>query len=883
MATFQDEEAASKVRARLESLTHSDLQEFFARSFERCPDPDQAARNLERWLRATSNPHEHLAHLLSTPQLTPLVMLLLGASQPLADAVIQNPELATLLTDPRVLQQVPNTVELLAEGRRLASSSTSYSHTLDRLRFLKQKTLLPLTVSDLAGIRGQEEIWRGLSHLADALIRLAFEAATRQARGSQDQDSGPSPDLMVVAMGKLGGEELNYSSDVDLVYVCPDGLEPSAEAELSKTCEMLNRALADRMGRGALYRVDLRLRPYGRSGPLVASMRSIESYYRSHAETWELQALIRSRAVFGPEELKLRWEGMRAEYCFGHGWSTARLSEIVSMRTRVETHAGPDDLKRGPGGIRDVEFATQILQLILGHQVPEVRERPTLDALRNMERLGLIAPERAANLISGYTFLRKLEHRCQLAGDVQTHSLPTHPQARERLAAVMEFGSWDELHQQVEQVRAGVREGYAALLSPLSDSNSARGQVLEGQSRAKADLARWFDSLPDSDRFYESLLVNKDSLRRVERIAVASPAAIDSCVRDVGLTEAILSGEIEEDLDCESFDFKSVGEGSLAEIAAAARRCIDRLKIKWTLAPDFPVWDALSRVYDGLVGSVANRLNAGFDVLALGSYANQSAGFVSDLDLMFLAEDSGPESAHEKQAQAFLGEMRELRSFGIPVNCDLRLRPEGRHGMLVRTYEGFSAYELGAMDLWERFALGECRTVWGSSRAFELVVKAAYALPITPERLQELLAMKKRIETERVTVKYRTRNVKLGVGGLSDIEWFVHLHEMRYPTATEAGTLHRLDDRLRQLARARLINAVELDALSEGLRHLLTLRERLALLGLTTDIVPENPDRLDRLAWTFGFERGNEFLAKHEHITSAVRLIFLEGIERLRA
>lgn len=269
--------------------------------------------------------------------------------------------------------------------------------------------------------------------------------------------------------------------------------------------------------------------------------------------------------------------------------------------------------------------------------------------------------------------------------------------------------------------------------------------------------------------------------------------------------------------------------------------------------------------------------------MALGSYANQSAGFVSDLDLMFLAEDCGPESGHEKQAQAFLGEMRELRSFGIPVNCDLRLRPEGRHGMLVRTYEGFSAYELAAMDLWERFALGECRTVWGSSRAFELVVKAAYALPITPERLQELLAMKKRIETERVTVKYRTRNVKLGVGGLSDIEWFVHLHEMRYPTATEAGTLHRLDDRLRQLARARLINAVELDALSEGLRHLLTLRERLALLGLTTDIVPENPDRLDRLAWTFGFERGNEFLAKHEHITSAVRLIFLEGIERLRA
>jgi glutamate-ammonia-ligase adenylyltransferase len=224
-----------------------------------------------------------------------------------------------------------------------------------------------------------------------------------------------------------------------------------------------------------------------------------------------------------------------------------------------------------------------------------------------------------------------------------------------------------------------------------------------------------------------------------------------------------------------------------------------------------------------------------------------------------------------------------LKRHGAPIELDLRLRPEGRQGLLVRTDEGLKAYELERMEMWERFALGQARLVYGRPEAQEVVMHAAYALPLTPERLKDLVSMKKRIESERVMPQHSRRHLKLGYGGLGDIEWFVHLHEMRDPTATKPGESVRLDDGIRALGRARLINAIEVEELRHALKHLLEVRMRLALLGFPHDILPENPDKLDRLAHVSGFEDGNAFLRTHEAVIERVREIYQEGMERLRA
>jgi glutamate-ammonia-ligase adenylyltransferase len=256
-------------------------------------------------------------------------------------------------------------------------------------------------------------------------------------------------------------------------------------------------------------------------------------------------------------------------------------------------------------------------------------------------------------------------------------------------------------------------------------------------------------------------------------------------------------------------------------------------------------------------------------------------GLHSDADIVLLVKSAHQEA--EQQAQGFLSIFQTLKRHGAPIEVDLRLRPEGRQGLLVRTYEGIKAYELRRMEMWERFALGSARLVAGSPEAREVLLRAAYAMPLTPERLKELTAMKKRIETERVPVQYARRNVKLGQGGLGDIEWFVHLHEMRYPNATRGGENMRLDEGIKTLGRARLINAVETEQLLTALKHLIDVRARLALLGYKDDLVPENPDKLDRLAQVCGDKDGNAFLQRHEHMIATVRAIYLEGMERLRA
>jgi len=203
--------------------------------------------------------------------------------------------------------------------------------------------------------------------------------------------------------------------------------------------------------------------------------------------------------------------------------------------------------------------------------------------------------------------------------------------------------------------------------------------------------------------------------------------------------------------------------------------------------------------------------------------------------------------------------------------------------MLVRTYEGLRAYDFESMEMWERFALGHARLILGSPDALKVVQYSAYSLPLTPERLKELVSMKKRVESERVEPQHVKRNVKLGHGGLNDLEWLVHLTEMRYPTATKAGSTTDMVERIRGLGRAHLINAVEVEILIEAHRHLLEVRNRIYLLGLAEDRVPENPDKLGRLAASCGFGTANDFLAKHEQTTSVVRAMFLEGLERLKA
>ncbi|MFZ4508640.1 MAG: hypothetical protein ACOYON_13175 [Fimbriimonas sp.] len=883
---FRDEEAASRTIERLEQSTGLDLANLFERALSTSPDPDLSLSNLERWLARTTNSRMHLEQIMAFPELGSLLGLLFGASQPTSDALIQNPELASLILEPGELSRRPTFDAIVQEGKRLLASATSMSHSLDRLRYLRQRWTIPITLNDLSGAWSQVDVWSALSELAEAIVVLARDLIWSDI--AKRRGLGDCP-VSILAFGKLGGGELNYSSDIDLVYVLDDNADEVLEREATRFCEALGRALSDRMGRGFLYRVDLRLRAFGSQGPILKSLRATEAYYRLYAEPWERMALLKSRVLVGSPDMRARWEDLRKEIAFPARVGEHIVTDLLGIRQRIEEHAEPTDLKRGPGGIRDIEFLCQILQMVHGHRVPGLQTQNTCHALVAVAEAGLVQTGVRDELVQAYTFLRKLEHRCQLLDDRQTHEVPTGPM-REVVAHLTGFRDASDLDQSLGTTRQTVLILFSATFGKLPLGTPAREQLMTAFGSHSALAAQWFDLLPESEAFYESLTTNEGSLRRVQKILNDAPLLVAEFKRSVALTELLLSGEIEEAFDAaERLDSLSV-EVPLRAVAEGFARSRARLLSQWALLPpgaasnlaSLTLGRHLGALYDALIRHCAHRIYAEFDILALGSFGNLELAIDSDCDVLFLVENASHQREAESRAQELLAILAQLRRYGATFEVDLRLRPEGSKGLLVRTYDALRAYDLDGMELWERFALGHARPVAAKAGAFEVVRHCAYGLPLTPDRLKELVRMKRRVESERVNPAHQKRQIKLGHGGLNDIEWMVHLHEMRYPTATLAESSFEIPDRIRTLGRLGLIHVLEVENLLEAHAHLHALRSWITLLGYQTDLLPENPDKLDRLAAAMGIADGNHLLARHGAMIEAVRLMYTDSLERLR-
>lgn len=291
----------------------------------------------------------------------------------------------------------------------------------DELARRKSLELLRIAGRDLCGEDALEEVGAGLARLADAVL----DAACRIA-GAED--------LAVVGMGKHGAEELNYASDVDVLLVVETASD-GAESAARRTLAVARRA----------FRIDAGLRPEGRAGPLVRSLESYEAYWRRWARPWEFQALLKARAAAGSAQLGAQFVAAAAEAVWGRTFDADDLAELRRMKARAEAlvhRRGLDarELKLGPGGIRDVEFAVQILQLVHGQRDPALRVRATLPALAELTRAGYVAREDGTALALAYRFLRVVEHRVQLLEETQVHALPASRQALEELAVGLGFG-----------------------------------------------------------------------------------------------------------------------------------------------------------------------------------------------------------------------------------------------------------------------------------------------------------------------------------------------------------------------------------------------------------------------------------------------------------
>jgi glutamate-ammonia-ligase adenylyltransferase len=450
-AWFEQAERAERLwrRWRDEGLQAELFDRFaptLAVALQNAPDPDRLLLNIDRWLEALGSRLTYYRLFAEAPDaLTPLLALM-AHSQYMADALLQNPELSEILLDWRLLTRPRPSTELRRDLQRLLKPCTTFWMKLDRLRAFKQQEFLRLTALDVLGEASLPEIARGLSDLADVCVGAALEAC-HQELSAQLGVSGEHK-LCVIGMGKWGGRELNYSSDIDPILLCAD--QPSLQGVrepmqyLTKLAEMLVKALSEPMRRGIVFRVDLRLRPEGRFGAIVRTVSSALHYYENWAELWERQAMIKARVCAGDPRVGEQFLERIHAWVYRPALSDADFAQIVEQRVRTEAQTQSrgeyeTDIKNGWGGIRDIEFPTQALQLMLGGKHPRLRTPNTLDALRRLKNARVLPVSEADALRDAYCFLRTVEHRLQLQYGHQTHSLPNAPRERERFARHMGY------------------------------------------------------------------------------------------------------------------------------------------------------------------------------------------------------------------------------------------------------------------------------------------------------------------------------------------------------------------------------------------------------------------------------------------------------------
>ena len=464
--------------------------------------PDASLLNFERYVQCVADRTALLRYLASKPRAVEILVKLFVGSQFLTEILLRNPDYLAKLTDHKRLADIKSRSHFLAEAREAGSGASTVEARLDALRRYQRWELLRIGACDAFGLFDLKAVTVQLSLLADSLVQTCLTMFTSELGLGQEKFS-------VIAMGKLGGEELNYSSDIDLVF-----LAETDAARFWTLGQRLIKALTESTAEGFLYRVDMRLRPWGRSGALVNTIDGHIQYLKAHGMLWEKQALLKARVIAGDAQLGDAFLKRVEPLLFGAPIDQIRES-IRALKARIEKNLerrGRDwgEVKSGAGSIRDIEFVTQFLQLAHGREEPHVRSINTLDGLVRLADFSLIHADEYRELTSAYTFFRTIEHSLQLMHHKQTHSLPEDRRELAFLARRLDFADADQFLDYYNRHRAAVRAIYRSYLEGTKSADGSEELVESAPGTAPLHMeASYHETFDSAERARHLELLRK--------------------------------------------------------------------------------------------------------------------------------------------------------------------------------------------------------------------------------------------------------------------------------------------------------------------------------------------------------------------------------------
>jgi [glutamine synthetase] adenylyltransferase / [glutamine synthetase]-adenylyl-L-tyrosine phosphorylase len=799
----------------------------------------------------------------------------------------------------RLIHTDPAAMAVLAD---LATAVTDGSAVdVDGLVRWKRLEQLRIMARDLLGLDDLETTTAALAELARAVLGAAVRIA-----------GADGADIAVIGMGKLGGRELNYASDVDVLFVEGDARQARKVLDVARRC----------------YRVDANLRPEGRDGALTRSIDSYVTYWERWAQPWEFQALLKAVPVAGDPDVGRQWASAASSALWGRRFNADDLRSLRVLKERAEADVvrrgvAEREVKRAPGGIRDIEFAVQVLQLVHGRTDPDLRSPTTLTALAEMRAAGYVAPDDADGLADAYRFLRRVEHALQIEDDQQTHTLPTDRDHRRRIARVLgyrgtpESGVTDAFDRDLARRRNVVRRVHERLyFRPLLDALAGAGHMspdaaasaLASFGFADADRTRaavrdltrgltrssrmmqqllplvldWLSTSPDPDLGLLGLRKLASGEQRTMELANAfrdSPEVARRLCQLLG-TSGLLGDVLAANPDlivrlADVDRLQTLDHGALVDSAdraldwrtdiddrqQALRRWRGRHLLGVSARDVFGAADVaavgadLGALAEACVRAALASLEpkVPFAVVALGRFAGGELSYASDLDVLFVHEGSTP-ADHEEGLRVAAG-LRRFLAGPTPAQriyvVDSDLRPEGRQGALSRTIDGYAAYYDRWALTWERQAMARARPVAGE--------------PDLGTRFLELLdeavwGHPFSAEDEREVRRMKARIERERIPPREDPEF--HLKLGRGSLSDIEFTVQLLQMRtgtrapstmgaLERLSSAGVVSGEDTDILRAAYRFCERTRNRWWLVGSApsaVDALPQRPDDLSHLA-----------------------------------
>jgi glutamate-ammonia-ligase adenylyltransferase len=857
-------------------------------------DPDEALLGALRLVEADPA----AGHLLAEPGTArDRLLAVLGGSTALADHLVHHPEHVSVLAEPHPFGRgrVLPAPEELTERMTAAVTGLSGRDGMDALRVAYRRELLMIAAADLIAEDPTELLPDVAAALAD-LACAALEAAVVLARAETEGQEHCR--FSVIGMGKCGGRELNYISDVDVVFLAAPtaqghGANDGADAVGSgdrgdggeraaythddvvqvgtRLATAVMRICSHSTAEGALWQVDAALRPEGKNGPLVRSLESHREYYQRWAKTWEFQALLKARHAAGDADLSREWLDVVQPMVWEASAREGFVENVQAMRRRVEEHVpaaeAPWQLKLGPGGLRDIEFSVQLLQLVHGRTDEELHSGTTLEALAALRDGGYVGRDDAHDLEEAYRFLRVLEHRIQLHRLRRTHLMPSTEAGQRRLgrslgerrdAAASLVQRWRaqqrevrRLHERLfyrpllaavaklssDEVRLSpeaARERLAALgfrdpagamrhLESLTEGVSRRATI---QRHLLPVMLSWFADGADPDagllafrrisdtlgttHWYLKMLRDEGSAaERLAHVLATSRYAVELLIRAPESVSLLGEPTGLQPVSRETLRARMTAaaerharvEDAFEGIRAVRARELLRLVLADLVGEiDQPTLRAaLTELTDELLSAalaIATRAVVGDGapavrmlVVGMGRLGGREMGYASDADLMYVFEPVEGADGAAEQASEIIAVLRKGLSGNGPdpvLELDADLRPEGKSGPLVRSLESYATYYQRWSAGWESQALLRARPVAGDEGLAERFRALIEPLRwpedgIDDRAVRDIRRLKARMEGERLPRGADPRtHFKLGLGGLTDVEWVVQLNQLQH-------------------------------------------------------------------------------------------------------